>query len=149
MKKQHNLTVINWNLPICDNLQFIKDHVCFLVSYHIYDINYTLLDIKNQLHIRTFKYNCNKAMLDIIKSDSYIQLNYFILKLPIYFHNRNLCLIQKNTEDNIGLTNIGILHDNYLIQFKDLIKYQDLINKRYNDILEHIIKSHVLLYQLA
>ena len=144
MKKRHNLTIVNWNLPICDDLQFIKDHVCYLNSYYIYNMDLELLDIKNQLYICEFQYNCNELILNLIKSNEYIQINYLILKLPIYHHNRNLCLIQRTAQDYIIPINTGIINDDYLIMFQKSSKYNDLIDKRYNDILEDITKSHML-----
>ena len=125
MKKQHNISIINWNLLFCDDLQFIEDHICFLNSYFIYDINKNLISTKNQVSICQFKYNCNEAMLSLIKSKMHIQLNYFILELPVVVHNRKLCLIQKTTENSIGLVKVGLINNNYLITFKQFDKVID------------------------
>ena len=155
MKKYCNFAIVNWNLPIYDDLQFIKDHICYLNSYYIYDINLELLDIKNQVYIfELFKYNCDELVLDLIKSNVYAQqIDYLILKLPIYYHNRNLCLIQSVVKNyiapkNAGTKNAGIINDDYLIIFRESSKYNALIDKQYNDILEDITKSHMLSYYL-
>lgn len=111
-----NINIVSFGKKYNRDLNYINEHLCFVIEYNIYNQFKQLTNKFYTLSIAADVYKCTNRILNEVEKNPYILTHEYIIKLPIQIDNFSLYISKsifdtyESKEYFVGLMNEYVLY---------------------------------------